>query len=123
MKAQRGVREYIGRLRRCLICRRATKDKLLEGFVQELQDNENTSMPGSYEELCRQYGQPEIVAKEFQEQVSSEEFRAVKTRRSIFACAAIVIGICVICFLLYMLYDIAINTEDLEIVETIIIHE
>ncbi len=123
MRANPGIRTYIRKLRRHLICKRATKDKLLEGFVQELCDAESADHPMSYESLCRSHGQPKAMAREFQEQVTPKEYQATRHRRTIALICALTIGACLVAWWIFLLYDTVAHVSNVNITETIIIHE
>lgn len=65
----RYVKKYCRKIGWQLTCRRQTRQQLIQGLSEEL---EETNLP-SYEELLRQYGSPAEMAAQLQETVPPDE--------------------------------------------------
>ena len=74
------IDQYCRKVRKHLVCSHHTKNNFIEGLKTELLDT--VSEVQCFEEIVIAYGTPEMVAANFQEAVSTEEYyQALRTKK------------------------------------------
>lgn len=86
------IKRFTDEIAHCLHCSKQAKTKVLEGFTRHLTERGTLS----YEQLCRELGEPSVVAEELMESMNgSEILSARRKRRAAFGSAVAVLAILV----------------------------
>ncbi|MGE4548775.1 MAG: hypothetical protein AB7C89_04370 [Intestinibacillus sp.] len=98
--ATKAINHYLRAVNKQMPCCGKTRRVLTEGLRQELADFAAVNPDASYEDLCRNFGPPEITASDLRESVDPADLHMTRRKRRV------VLGVCValllVCILLLL---------------------
>ena len=87
------AKRFVKQIGKRLCCTNETKSKLTNGIVQELADRYSGQDSLSYDALLHEFGSPEEIALEMQDNVNPKEVASVKKKRKVMAAGLIVFAV------------------------------
>ena len=87
------AKRFVKQVSKRLCCANETKSKLTDGIVQELAERYSGQDSLSYDALLQDFGSPDEIALEMQENVNPQEVVSVKKKRKVIAAALIVLAV------------------------------
>lgn len=101
---KKALRKYLRRINKALCCSAESRRRLLDGFQQELADQELAAL--SYEQLSSRFGTPDVLAASLMEAVDPEEIAKESKRRKIrpFIFVSVITLVLVLVFAAYVWY-------------------
>ena len=100
------AKRFVKQVSKRLFCANETKSKLTDGIVQELAERYSGQDSLSYDALLQDFGSPDEIALEMQENVNPQEVVSVKKKRKVIAAALIVLAVVAFLALGYVTWNV-----------------